>query len=122
MTKYATWYQLKATGLGVQQVWTDRILDKADQTGDPLHLMHVSELSSTTAVKYVRAALPKKFIAEPTMAWPPARCLPAAATRSPHICSVATSPWPSSGSGPAAGTGPPIQQTSPLAGTGRRAQ
>ena len=66
VNKLTIWYQFKFTGLGAQQVWSDRILAEAATTEDPLHLMKVFGLSVTTAVKYVKAAHPERFIHDPT--------------------------------------------------------
>ncbi|WP_406386171.1 hypothetical protein [Streptomyces sp. NBC_01618] len=58
------------TKLGIQPrtLRIDRLLDEAHETADPVHLMRVFGLSDTTALKYVRAAHPHRFINDPTRA------------------------------------------------------
>lgn len=58
IVRFAVRYQFRFTGLNPQRIWTDRILDEARDTADPIHLMRVFGLSATTAVKYVQAAHP----------------------------------------------------------------
>lgn len=68
INKFAVQYYFRFTGLTAQKIWSDRILDEAHEAKDPLHLMHVFGLSATTAVKYVQAAHPERFIIDPTQA------------------------------------------------------
>jgi hypothetical protein len=46
----------------------DRILDEAHETADPVHLMRVFGIAPDTAMKYVKAAHPHRFIKDPTRA------------------------------------------------------
>lgn len=41
-----------------RQMWSDRVLDEARHTADPLHLVHLFGIHSGTAVRYVHAARP----------------------------------------------------------------
>jgi hypothetical protein len=68
ITKFALLYQFRFTGLTAQQLWSDRILEEARETEDPIHLMRVFGLSATTAVKYVQTAHPERCIIDPTQA------------------------------------------------------
>ena len=43
-----------------RQLWTDRVLDEARRTEDPVHLVRVFGLIPHTAVRYVDAAHPDK--------------------------------------------------------------
>jgi hypothetical protein len=46
----------------------DRILDEAQHTADPIHLMRVFGVSKTTAIRYVSTAHPERFGIDPTQA------------------------------------------------------
>ncbi|MFF3068888.1 hypothetical protein [Kitasatospora sp. NPDC057936] len=50
------------TGMLPKQLWTDRILDEANHTADPVHLVRVFGIHPHTAVKYVHAAHPHKAL------------------------------------------------------------
>jgi hypothetical protein len=65
IVRFAVRYQFRFTGLNPQRIWTDRILDEARDTADPIHLMRVFGLSATTAVKYVQAAHPDRCTTDP---------------------------------------------------------
>ncbi|WP_405720679.1 hypothetical protein [Streptomyces sp. NBC_00046] len=58
------------TNLGIQpaKLRIDRILDEAHETADPVHLMRVFGMAPSTAMKYVKAAHPHRFIKEPARA------------------------------------------------------
>ncbi|WP_033824187.1 hypothetical protein [Kitasatospora sp. MBT63] len=62
VNKYAIHYVFRTTGLKPQAVAIDRVLDEADHSEDPLHLMKVFDLSVSTAVKYVQAAHPERCV------------------------------------------------------------
>ena len=47
-------------GLALSKLRQDRILDEADQTADPVHLMQVFGITARTAVHYVCAARPER--------------------------------------------------------------
>jgi hypothetical protein len=47
-------------GLSLSQLRQDRILDEARHTADPVQLMRVFGISSTTALKYIYAAHPER--------------------------------------------------------------
>ncbi|MEV5843688.1 hypothetical protein AB0M32_17175 [Streptomyces sp. NPDC051985] len=53
--------------VGHQAGWlrTDRILDEARHTGDPVHLIRLFGLDPRTAMRYVRAAHPGRFRSSP---------------------------------------------------------
>ncbi|MFE4023247.1 hypothetical protein ACFXPZ_38625 [Streptomyces sp. NPDC059101] len=68
INRFAVLYHFRFTGLTAQQLWSDRILDEARETEDPIHLMRVFGLSATTAVKYVQTAPPERCITDPTQA------------------------------------------------------
>ncbi|MFI5978907.1 hypothetical protein [Streptomyces sp. NPDC051452] len=55
-------------GLQPQKLRIDRILDEAHETADPVHLMRVFGIAPDTAMKYVQAAHPHRFIKDPTRA------------------------------------------------------
>jgi hypothetical protein len=55
----------RKTGVMPGRLWTDRILDEAARTADPVHLMHLYGLSAATAIKYVRTAHPQRFAIDP---------------------------------------------------------
>ncbi|MFE7302531.1 hypothetical protein [Streptomyces sp. NPDC057579] len=55
-------------GLQPQKLRIDRILDEAHETADPVHLMRVFGIAPDTAMKYVKAAHPHRFIKDPTRA------------------------------------------------------
>ncbi|MFD6913554.1 site-specific integrase [Streptomyces virginiae] len=48
-------------GLQASRLRTDRILDEAKHTADPVRLIQLFGLSPTTAMRYVRAAHPERF-------------------------------------------------------------
>jgi hypothetical protein len=57
----------RSVGLGItpNQLRTDRILDEAHHTADPVQLIRVFGLGTTTAIRYVRAAHPDRFTSDP---------------------------------------------------------
>ncbi|MEV5877971.1 hypothetical protein AB0L75_27855 [Streptomyces sp. NPDC052101] len=61
-------YVFRSTGLNPSTVAVDRVLDEADHSEDPLHLMKVFDLSVTTAIKYVQAAHPELCVIDPIRA------------------------------------------------------
>ncbi|MFF7641084.1 hypothetical protein [Streptomyces canus] len=46
------------SGITPRQVWSDRVLDEARQTADPVHLVHLFGIHPGTAVRYVHTAHP----------------------------------------------------------------
>ncbi|WP_307530210.1 hypothetical protein [Streptomyces umbrinus] len=50
------------TGITPRQMWSDRVLDEARQTADPVHLVHLFGIHPGTAVRYVHAAHPDKAL------------------------------------------------------------
>ncbi|MFD8417421.1 hypothetical protein ACFV2Q_37735, partial [Streptomyces sp. NPDC059650] len=48
-------------GLQASRLRTDRILDEAKHTADPVRLIQLFGLSPTTAMRYVRTAHPERF-------------------------------------------------------------
>jgi integrase len=68
VSKYCLNALFRKIGVTPSQLWTDRILDEAAQTADPVHLMHFFGLSAATAIKYVRTAHPERFTIDPTQA------------------------------------------------------
>ncbi|MEU0048212.1 hypothetical protein [Streptomyces werraensis] len=50
------------TGITPRQMWSDRVLDEALQTADPVHLVHLFGIHPGTAVRYVHAAHPDKAL------------------------------------------------------------
>ncbi|WP_461112559.1 hypothetical protein, partial [Streptomyces chlorus] len=51
-----------------QKLRIDRIFDEAHEIADPVHLMRVFGIAPETAMKYVKAAHPHRFIKDPTQA------------------------------------------------------
>lgn len=62
------WPIYERIGLNSIQLRQDRYLDEARETADPVHLMRVFGISSTTAIRYVHAAYPDRFATDPTQA------------------------------------------------------
>ncbi|WP_158711270.1 hypothetical protein [Streptomyces sp. NRRL S-1824] len=54
-----------ALGLKSTSLRGDRILDEAQHTADPIHLIRVFGIAPTTAMKYLRAAHPARFPPDP---------------------------------------------------------
>lgn len=52
-------------GISPRQLRVDRLLDEADHTADPVHLMRVFGVSTETAIKYVKTAHPERFAIDP---------------------------------------------------------
>lgn len=50
------------TGITPRQMWSDRVLDEARQTADPVHLVHLFGIHPGTAVRYVHTAHPDKAL------------------------------------------------------------
>lgn len=50
------------TGITPRQMWSDRVLDEARQTADPVHLVQLFGIHPGTAVRYVHAAHPDKAL------------------------------------------------------------
>ncbi|MEU9438945.1 hypothetical protein [Streptomyces sp. NPDC048252] len=50
------------TGITPRQMWSDRVLDEARHTADPVHLVHLFGIHPGTAVRYVHAAHPDKAL------------------------------------------------------------
>jgi integrase len=65
VSKYCLNALFRKTGVMPGRLWTDRILDEAARTADPVHLMHLYGLSAATAIKYVRTAHPQRFAIDP---------------------------------------------------------
>lgn len=61
LTRYTLWGTFDSLGATPTQLRTDRILDEAHVTADPVHLMRLFGIADATAVKYVRAAHPEHF-------------------------------------------------------------
>ncbi|MCX4537465.1 hypothetical protein OHA79_05155 [Streptomyces sp. NBC_00841] len=53
------WWAAKPTSI-------DRIFDEAHETADPVHRVRVFGIALETAMKYVKAARPHRFIKDPT--------------------------------------------------------
>ncbi|MFA3899726.1 integrase [Rhodococcus sp. 5A-K4] len=53
-------------GITARELRVDRILDEAAHSGDPVALMTVFGIGTTTAVRYVRTAHPGRFDVDPT--------------------------------------------------------
>ncbi|MCT9093808.1 hypothetical protein N4G70_33835 [Streptomyces sp. ASQP_92] len=47
-------------GMTPRQLWSDRVLDEARQTADPIHLIRLFGIHPSTAMKYLTAAHPDK--------------------------------------------------------------
>ena len=45
---------------------TDRVLNEAVHTADPVHLMRIFGVSKATAINYVKTAHPERFAIDPT--------------------------------------------------------
>jgi hypothetical protein len=58
--------QLRPLGVRPGQLWTDRVVDEAAATADPVQLMRVFALSKTIAIKYVATAHPERSAIDPT--------------------------------------------------------
>ncbi|WP_159002289.1 hypothetical protein [Streptomyces sp. NRRL B-3229] len=52
------------TGMLPEQLWSDRLLDEARHTADPVHFVRVFGIHPHTAVRYVHAAHPDKALAK----------------------------------------------------------
>ncbi|MFI9324864.1 hypothetical protein ACIGXI_34500 [Kitasatospora aureofaciens] len=50
------------TGVLPKQLWSDRVLDEAKHTADPVHLVRIFGIHPHTAVRYVHAAHPDKAL------------------------------------------------------------
>lgn len=50
------------TGITPRQMWSDRVLDEARQTADPVDLVHLFGIHPGTAVRYVHTAQPDKAL------------------------------------------------------------
>ncbi|MFG2732743.1 hypothetical protein [Streptomyces canus] len=50
------------TGITPRQMWRDRVLNEAQHTADPVHLVHLFGIHPGTAVRYVHAAHPDKAL------------------------------------------------------------
>ncbi|MEV7043904.1 hypothetical protein [Amycolatopsis sp. NPDC051061] len=68
MSRYGLGAPFRQLGVTARQLRTDRILDEAHHTADPVQLIRVFGLGVTTAVSYVRAAHPDRFATDPTSA------------------------------------------------------
>ncbi|SBW27847.1 hypothetical protein FDG2_5454 [Candidatus Protofrankia californiensis] len=68
INKFCLMAQLRKVGVTPSQLWTDRVLDEAASTADPVQLMRVFDISKATAVKYVATAHPERFAPDPTHA------------------------------------------------------
>jgi integrase len=66
VTKYFIWKATTQLGFNPTQLRADRILNEALHTEDPVHLMQVFGCSAATAMKYLHAAHPARFIDDPT--------------------------------------------------------
>ena len=62
VTKLMIQKMLQPLGVTATQLVTDRILDEARHTEDPIHLMQLFGIGAATAVKYLHAACPEKFV------------------------------------------------------------
>lgn len=65
MSPYAFQRIFRQLGFNASQLRIDRILDEARETADPVHLMKVFAISEATAMNYVAAAHPDKFMTDP---------------------------------------------------------
>ncbi|MFF7167389.1 hypothetical protein ACFZBP_39470 [Streptomyces sp. NPDC008086] len=52
-------------GLLPRQLWTDRVLDEASETADPICLVRLFGIHPRVAVKYVRTARPDNVLTRP---------------------------------------------------------
>jgi hypothetical protein len=68
VAKYGVQPIFTQLGLQPQKLRIDRILDEAHETADPVHLIRVFGIAPDTAMKYVKAAHPHRFIKDPTKA------------------------------------------------------
>ncbi|MEA5362906.1 hypothetical protein VA596_25460 [Amycolatopsis sp., V23-08] len=68
MSRYGLGAPFRQLGITARQLRTDRILDEAHHTAEPVQLMRVFGLGVTTAVSYVRAAHLDRFTPDPTSA------------------------------------------------------
>ena len=68
MSQYAYQRIFRKIGLQSSKLRSDRFLDEAHETEDPIHLMRVFGISDATAMKYLRAAHPQRFKQAPTQA------------------------------------------------------
>ncbi|MCX5434535.1 hypothetical protein OHU11_40730 (plasmid) [Streptomyces sp. NBC_00257] len=68
VAKYGLQPIFRHVGLQPQKLRIDRIFDEAHETADPVHLMRVFGMAPDTAMKYVKAAHPHRFIKDPTQA------------------------------------------------------
>lgn len=66
MSRFGLTTPFRRLGITATQLRTDRILDEARHTGDPVQLVRVFGLGVTTAVSYTRAAHPDEFRLDPT--------------------------------------------------------
>jgi hypothetical protein len=60
ISRYGIYLMFKALGVPLSQLRTDRILDEARYTADPVHLMRVFGISDGTALRYVYTAHPER--------------------------------------------------------------
>jgi hypothetical protein len=65
VSKYCLNALFRKTRVTPGRLWTDRILDEAARTADPVHLIRLCGLSAATAIKYLRIAHPERFAIEP---------------------------------------------------------
>ena len=68
MSRYGLEGPFRTAGVGAGRLRADRILDEASYTADPVQLVNVFGIAINTAVRYVRAAHPERFVGQPTVA------------------------------------------------------
>ncbi|MGH3814238.1 MAG: hypothetical protein ACRDUV_17610 [Pseudonocardiaceae bacterium] len=68
MSRYGLTTPFRTLGVNARQLRSDRILDEARHTADPVQLIRVFGLGVTTAVRYIRAAHPDRFMPDPASA------------------------------------------------------
>jgi hypothetical protein len=68
VAKYGVQPIFTQLGLQPQKLRIGRLLHEAHETADPVHLMRVFGIAPDTAMKYVKAAHPHRFIKDATKA------------------------------------------------------
>lgn len=65
MSTYGITRLVTPIGISPRQLRVDRLLDEAQHTADPVHLMRVFGVPAETAIKYVKTAHPARFAIDP---------------------------------------------------------
>lgn len=66
ISKYGLARLFEPLDVNPSRLRTDRLLDEAHHSRDPVKLMRIFGISHDTAIKYVRAAHPELFLVDPT--------------------------------------------------------